>query len=211
MKTEETMLLDKYLPKYDFTEVHTIEIKSTAEVAYEAMQDTTMKEIHWFVNVLFNLRALPEKLAGRKENPLSSAAFPDNKSLLDQMLNSTFVKIEEQPPREIVFGLIVPSSIGRVWKKSSGQILKMADAAELTAFNNPDFLDVIANFTIKDESESGCVIVRTESRVKGLSEKARKNFRPYWLIIRPWSGLIRRLWLKAIKRRAERIMNGRRQ
>jgi hypothetical protein len=37
-----------------------------------------------------------------------------------------------------------------------------------------------------------------------LSEKARRNFRLYWFVIRPWSGLIRRLWLKAIKRRAEK-------
>ncbi len=32
---------------------------------------------------------------------------------------------------------------------------------------------------------------------------ARRRFRLYWLAIRPFSGLIRRLWLRAIKRRAE--------
>ena len=204
MKTEEAMLLDKYMPEYDFTEVHTVKINSSAEAAYKAMQNTTLKEIHWFVRLLFNLRALPEKLAGRKENPLSSVALPDDKSLLDQMLNNNFIKIEEQAQREIVFGLVVPGSIGRVWKESSGQILKFPDAATFLAFNNPDFLHVIANFSINDAPEPGYVVVRTESRTRGLSEKARRKFRPYWLIIRPWSGLIRRLWLKAIKRRAEK-------
>jgi len=28
-------------------------------------------------------------------------------------------------------------------------------------------------------------------------------FRRYWLLIRPWSGLIRRVWLRAIARRAQ--------
>ena len=55
---ESTMLLDKYLPKFDFTEVHTIKVKATPEVAYKAMQDTTMGEIHWFVKFLFYLRNL---------------------------------------------------------------------------------------------------------------------------------------------------------
>jgi hypothetical protein len=198
------MLLDKYLPKYDFTEIHTIKIRASAEAAYKAMQESTMKEIHWLVRLLFNLRALPEKIAGRKENPLSSTAFPDDKSLLDQMLNSNFIKIEEQAPQEIVFGLIVPGSIGRVWKKSSAQILKFTDVTGFLTFNNPNFLHVIANFNIEADNEPGYVIVRTESRTKGLSEKARRNFRLYWFVIRPWSGLIRRLWLKAIKRRAEK-------
>jgi hypothetical protein len=197
------MLLDKYLPKWDFTEVHTIKIKSSAEAAYKAMQETTMKELHCFVRLLFNMRSLPEKLAGRKENSLSPEAFPDNKSLIDQMLKNDFIKIEEQPPREIVFGLIVPGSIGRVWEKSSGKLLKFSDANEFLTFNKPDFLHVIANLSIDDAPKAGYVIVRTESRTMGLSEKARRNFRPYWFIIRPWSGLIRRLWLKAIKRRAE--------
>jgi hypothetical protein len=199
-----TMLIDKYLPKYDFTEVHAIKIKATPEVVYRAMMDTTLEEIHGFVRFLFNLRALPEKLAGRKENPLASPLKTNQKSLLAQMLDSNFVKIEEQAPREIVFGLIVPGSIGRVWQKSSAQILKFSSAAEFLAFKNPAFLHVIANFTLADAPEPGYVIIRTESRTKGLSEKARTSFRPYWWVIRPWSGLIRRLWLKAIKHRAEK-------
>ncbi len=197
------MLLDKYLPKHDFTEVHTKKIKATPEVAYKAMQDTTLGEIHWFVKFLFYLRALPEKLAHRKENPLASPSFTGNKPLLTEMLESTFVKIEEQVPREIVFGLIVPGSIGRVWKESSAHILKPSNAAEFMAFNDPAFLHVIANFNVAEAPELGYLIIRTESRTKGLSDKARQSFRPYWFIIRPWSGLIRRLWLKAIKRRAE--------
>jgi hypothetical protein len=198
------MLLDKYLPEYDFTEVHTVKIKASPEIAYQAMLATTLTEIHWFVKFLFTLRFLPEKLAGREENPLDSPVFAGNKSLIGQMLTDSFVQIDEQAPWEIVFGLIVPGSIGRVWKKASGVQVVPANAQEFLVFNDPAFLHVIANFTVEDAPEPGYVIVRTESRTKGLSEKARRSFRPYWWVIRPWSGLIRRLWLKAIKRRAEK-------
>ena len=44
----------------------------------------------------------------------------------------------------------------------------------------------------------------TETRVKAADARTRAGFRLYWLVIRPFSGLIRREWLRAIARRAER-------
>ena len=43
----------------------------------------------------------------------------------------------------------------------------------------------------------------TETRVFLTSRDARRAFRAYWLVIRPFSGLTRRSWLRAAKRRAE--------
>jgi hypothetical protein len=43
----------------------------------------------------------------------------------------------------------------------------------------------------------------TETRVLLTDERARRAFRRYWLAIGPFSGLVRRSWLKAAKRRAE--------
>jgi hypothetical protein len=39
----------------------------------------------------------------------------------------------------------------------------------------------------------------TETRVKALDDRARRAFRLYWLAIGPFSGLIRRHWLRAIQ------------
>jgi hypothetical protein len=46
-------------------------------------------------------------------------------------------------------------------------------------------------------------VLSTETRVLATDAAARRRFRRYWLAIRPFSGLIRRVWLRAIKRRAE--------
>jgi hypothetical protein len=193
------MLLDKYLPKYDFTEVHTIRVKATPEAAYRAIKETTLEEISGIVRWLFWLRELPEKMVGRKTNPMTSKG-----PMLGQMEQNGFTIIQEQPPREDVFGLIVPGKIGRVWDKTSGYGSRVANAEEFLAFKDPNYLLVIANLLVEDSDVPGVVTVYTESRTMALSDKARKSFRPYWFIIRPWSGLIRRLWLKAIKRRAEK-------
>jgi hypothetical protein len=196
------MLLDKYLPKYDFTEVHTIKVKASPEVAYRAIKDTTLEEISGIVQWLFWLRELPEKMVGRNTNPMTSKG-----PMLGQMEQNGFTIIQEQPPREDVFGLIVPGKIGRVWDKSSGYGSQVGNAEEFLAFKNPNYLLVVANLMVEDTGVPGVVTVYTESRTMGLSEKSRKSFRPYWAFIRPWSGLIRRLWLRAIKKRAEKAQS----
>jgi hypothetical protein len=43
----------------------------------------------------------------------------------------------------------------------------------------------------------------TETRVFAQTDKSRRSFAIYWRLIRPGSGIIRRSWLEAIKRRAE--------
>jgi type III secretion system FlhB-like substrate exporter len=45
--------------------------------------------------------------------------------------------------------------------------------------------------------------VTTETRVFAQTDAARRKFAIYWRFIRPGSGIIRRSWLEAIKRRAE--------
>jgi hypothetical protein len=160
--------------------------------------EITMGEISVIMRILFFLRSLPEKIVGREEITPSS-----KEPLLSYMLNNGFTRLAEVTPREIVFGLIVPGTIGRVWQKSSALNTVPADDREFLAFNHQDYVRVVANLLVEDTDKEGFVIVRTESRCHALSPQALKNFTPYWRTIRPFSGLIRRVWLRGIKRRAE--------
>jgi hypothetical protein len=58
------------------------------------------------------------------------------------------------------------------------------------------------NFMVTPNERGGCE-VSTETRVHAADRRAEWRFRLYWLAIRPGSGLIRRMWLRAIRRRAE--------
>jgi hypothetical protein len=42
----------------------------------------------------------------------------------------------------------------------------------------------------------------TETRVRCTDERSRRAFARYWYVIRPFSGLVRRSWLRAARRRA---------
>jgi hypothetical protein len=45
--------------------------------------------------------------------------------------------------------------------------------------------------------------VTTETRILGTDAAGRRNFGLYWRVIHPGSAFIRRMWLAAIKKRAE--------
>jgi hypothetical protein len=193
------MLLDKYCPEFDFTEVHTIRIKGEPETVFRSLNEVTWSELSYVVHILFSLRALPEKLAGRKDK-----AFNSQDPMMSGMYNNGFTLVDEEPPYEVVFGRIVPGNIGRVWQKSSGLDVPVKNSEEFISFKNPDYLKVVANFRVIESLKPGYVIVSTESRTKALSPESRHKFAPYWRIIRPFSGLIRRMMLGAVKRRAAR-------
>jgi hypothetical protein len=56
----------------------------------------------------------------------------------------------------------------------------------------------VMNFRVEPDGH-----VTTATRIFASTDQARRNFAVYWRIIRPGSGIIRRSWLEAIKRRAE--------
>ena len=64
-------------------------------------------------------------------------------------------------------------------------------------------LRAVGNFRV-DAVPSGSVL-RTETWVETFSPRARRLFRVYWAVIGPFSGLIRRILLRAAKRRAEGV------
>lgn len=56
----------------------------------------------------------------------------------------------------------------------------------------------VMNFRVEPDGR-----LTTETRIHAGTDAARRSFAVYWRIIRPGSGIIRRSWLEAIKRRAE--------
>ena len=99
--------------------------------------------------------------------------------------------------RELVVG-----TVGQFWKATGGTV-KIADAAAFVAFGRPDCAKAALNFRV-DPGPGGLVTLSTETRIAVPDVAARRKFAMYWRLIYPGSALIRRLWLGAIKRRAER-------
>jgi hypothetical protein len=100
---------------------------------------------------------------------------------------------------EVAPGLAV--GVGRPWRVSGG----MRRPKEFGAFAEPGWAKMAMDFRVD------AALLVTETRVRCTDARARRRFRAYWLLIRPFSGLVRRSWLRAAKRRAERAQQAERE
>ena len=101
-------------------------------------------------------------------------------ALFDGMGFSSLVRT----PTEVVF-----AASGTPWRPSSG-LWPFAEARAGTVRVAADIRAIPAT--------GGCVL-STETRVQAVDDRARRAFRRYWLVVGPFSGLIRRRWLRAVE------------
>lgn len=169
------MLLSEVLPEYHFRERHQRRVDAAPEAVFAAIRAVTLAETP-IARTLMRLRGMR---AG------------STRPLVEEMDAEGFAQIAEEALTEVVYG-----AIGQPWKPLGG---KRADAGDFAAFAKPGYAKMGFNFRL----ENG--VLSTETRVQLTDERSRRLFRRYWLVIRPFSGLIRREWLRAIARRAVRL------
>jgi hypothetical protein len=170
------MLIDEFLPDFDFVEKHDISIRAHAADVVRAANSVDFGE-SWLLKSLFWLRGLPT------EN-----------ITLENMRESRFEKLAERPNSELLLGLV-----GKFWKPSGE--LKRIDSESFKNFSEAGFAKAVWNFAAEETGDR--TILTTETRVKCLDDESRRSFGWYWTIIRPFSGLIRMEMLRLIKQRAE--------
>ena len=187
------MLLDNFLPVYDFNEAHATVVHAPPSRIFDAIKELTPAEVP-LLRTLFALRLLPARLVGS-----GGARFIRTQPLLPQMLDAGFVLLAEATDREIVFG-----RIGQFWKVSGGASPHITDGQEFLAFDQPEYAKAALNFSVDEHLRNAGVTVSTETRIAVPDPVTRRKFAIYWRVIYPGSALIRRMWLRAIKRRAER-------
>lgn len=181
------MLIDEFLPDYDVVEHHAIDVDVPVDAAYRAVKELDLARSPVVLALLF-ARGLPHLFTG--------AVKPKRRLRLDDMVESGFVVLGEEPDRELVLGIV-----GKFWQLSSG--VHRIEANEFTGFNTPGFAKGAWNFVVSARPAGGSR-VETETRVAGTDDDARRQFSRYWWLIGRFSALIRRIMLREIKRDAER-------
>ena len=172
--------IDEFLPSWDFAEAYRVRGATLA-----AAKEARPREMP-LVRALFALRSLPALVTRGRGLP----AAPD-RALAEQMIEFGFVPLAESED-ELVLGFV-----GQPWKVTGGSMPRLT-SAEWRAFAEPGFVKAVMNFRADGD------VLETETRVLCTDAATRRKFRRYWRLIRPFSGLIRRSWLSAAKRRTER-------
>ena len=180
------MLLDRWLPAFDVSKRHTIRIRASRERVFEELLRYDFKS-SISTRVLMALRGY-----GRRAR---RARGERNATLPESLGRFGFTALDEDPARELVFGLV-----GRFWRPKGD--LCTVSAADFAAFQEPGFAKAAWNL-LAEAGGPGETRLSTETRVLCLGDAARRNFLLYWRVVEPFSGLIRRSLLRGVRRAAE--------
>jgi hypothetical protein len=180
--------LDEWMPVWQFGEQHTIHVDASPEKVFEAIHAVRADEIFLFRTLIAIRRC------GRP-GPESIMNAPEDKPLLDVATQTSFIYLADEAPREIVVGTVIsaPRDIQRPAKLTPEMFRKAV---------LPGVVLATMNYLVTPESTGGST-VSTVTRVYGNSAGAVRQFAVYWRIIHPGSDIIRRMWLRAIKRKSE--------
>jgi hypothetical protein len=182
--------LDRWLPEFRHNEIHETTIVAPLEVVRRAVREVTGGEIP-LGRLLFGIRALPALLL-RKPFPRREHQRP----LLDTAATNGFLLLADDPDAT-VFGVV-----GRFWQPT-GSVVRLSDPGEFLAFATEGYAKGAVDFVLRDLGD-GRVHLRTETRVLPLGRRAARQFGIYWFFVHPGSALLRRSWLRAIRKRALR-------
>jgi hypothetical protein len=186
-------VLDRLLPTFQAVERHSATIAASADQVWAALSQVTVGELRLF-RLLMGLRVLPGRLLGSPR-----PRFDADESLLGWAVRSGFTILGQDAPRELVVG-----AIGQPWRLVGGRGMAVAGGDDFAAFDQTGYAKMAANFWLASIAGGRAVQLRTETRVACTNAISARRFARYWWLIRPASGAIRRSWLAAIKRRAER-------
>jgi hypothetical protein len=180
-----TTRLDEFAPVWQFDELHTISIDAPPARVFDAVKQVRADEIRLFAALTWIRR-------GGQPLPESILDAGSTEPLIDVATRSGFVRLAEDAPRELVIGTVVmapPGARGPLTPEVFQQALP------------PGFALAAMNFIVTADGPNRS-LVSTETRVFANSPWAIRRFAAYWRLIYPGSALIRRMWLRAIARRA---------
>jgi hypothetical protein len=188
------MLIDQFLPSFDAVESHTTIVRAPVDRVWGAIR-TADFGVSPVIRFLLAARALPAMVAAPREALARLRTPVDGPLTLDRAFSHGFVLLGERPGRELLLGVA-----GHFWKARPG--VCQVDSTTFTTFHEPGAAQAAWNFAIRPLVGDKTMLT-TETRVRCTDAAGRGRFRVYWFVVRPFSGAIRKIVLRTIKRAAE--------
>jgi hypothetical protein len=182
-------LMDKFLPRHQFSERHQVMVRCDPGRLLDIIQDFRPPRDH-VGEMAMRVRQLPARLM----HWLAPSRVPPPRPFT----KANFTPLGRDGDREIVGGLV--GKFWQLWSRDFG-LLAVRGPAEFLACNPPRTAKLVIGFSA--EIIRAATLLTTETRVHCPDRYALIMFTPYWLAIRPVSGLLRRRALSAIRRIAE--------
>ena len=171
------MLIDDFLPRYDAAKRHQTIINSPLENVYDALRKTDF-HVSFLIRLLTNIRGI---------------SFPKH---FEEITRIGFILLAEKQNEEICFGIV-----GKFWTLGSDCI--QIHSNEFRNFQQRGFAKAVLNFSFQSETET-VTLLKTETRILCFDSPSKIFFRLYWMLVSPFSSIIRKEMLRLIKTNAEK-------
>lgn len=180
-RPDEPTLLDEHLPEYDVTVTRHAVVDADPETTYEATLAADLTDLGPVVRGLGLLRDLPRAVADRlagtaREPPPAELRFAD---VAD---SEEWTLLDEAPGEELVFG-----AVGRFWRP--GIEWRPVDADAFADFDEPGYAKLAVGLSVRPY-DAGRTLLSYEARTATTDERARRRFRRYWRVVRPFAGYL---------------------
>ena len=187
------MLIDRYLPQYDVTEVQELPVAAPPDSTYAAIRKADLHDP--MIDALFAIRELPDRLARRLHGapPRPAPGAVTFETLATPEMG--WMVLGEEPGVEFVVG-----AVGRFWQRDYGWRPVAPD--RFAGFDDPGYAKIAVSLRVEPIGTSRALL-RYEARTATTDADARKRFRRYWRIIHPGVALVMRHALLRIGAEAE--------
>jgi hypothetical protein len=179
-------LLEQFLPNHQFSERHQATVRCRPGELLDIIQNFQPPRDRTGEVAMF-LRQVPAKLM--------HWAAPSRVPRPSPFTRANFTPLARNGDREIVGGLI-----GKFWRPDFG-LLTVNGPSEFLASTPPKTAKLVIGFLAEPVDEN--TLLTTETRVYCPDRYSLLMFTPYWLAIRPVSGVLRRRMLRTIREIAE--------
>ncbi|CAI9120390.1 hypothetical protein [Brytella acorum] len=173
--------IETLLPHIDFRERHRIDILAPPGFILDCVDDYRLKNDP-LVRAAIALRELPARMLGRTTRP------PFDRD--------DFTFLGRDRDNALAFGLI-----GAFWEADYG-LLPCPSVEDFRVCARQDVCKLVLSYTLRPLTR-GTHRLTTETSVFCPTPATRRRFAPYWYLIRPVSGLIRRRMLASVRAQVE--------
>jgi hypothetical protein len=184
------MKIDEWMPNYNVSASYSILVCAEVERTSAALANARFSDLP-IVRSLMRLRGY-----GVDRTKIDRNKASGSDSSMPNRAYGAFLGLSSVPQQEIVLGIA-----GRFWRPDGG-IVRDLRPNEFVDFHREGFAKAVWSFSLAPAD--GGTRLGTETRVQTFGRSATLKFRTYWLLVGPFSGLIRKAMLREVKRIAER-------
>ena len=181
--------LDELMPEYQFSERHSARVHARPEQVILATRQSTFADLKSLLTLL-KIRGVVLR------TPFHDMGDLQTQRILDKFAEAGYL-FDGSEQEIAMFG---------VWNVRANRRPEVHTLQEYADYRDPGAVKMAFDFTVEDMGD-GWSTLRAETRVAATDASTLRGVGRYWRLIVPGSGLLRRQWLKAIKKRAESLPN----